>query len=185
MNKKSILTESQREFLEQTNISLVMLLEAEAIHSDDDPDLSKDEEREEQPQEGSEGEEGEGEEGEGEEQEPTLEDIVNFEITGTEDKFTQFTLYDNLLDMSDKIQLLIDNIKNDELDKKLNILPKLEHYLQYLNVLNELIFSINTASTYKILGQIKLEVIELLVQYNEALKEEDSKKSKENKRKFR
>jgi len=51
----------------------------------------------------------------------------------------------------------------------MQIISKLEHYSQYLDVLNELIFSISTSVVYKLIGQIELELIDMLEVYNAEL----------------
>lgn len=158
-----VLTDKQKQILEGTNLPLLLLLEAEEINSDDEPDASKDQEQptdQEQPEDGQ------------EEPEPTPEENLMFELEGTEDKFLQFVLYDKLSDLSSKITILQDNIKNDGNAESLDLIQKLNHYGQYLEVLNELIFSISTATVYKILGQIELELIDVLQIYDSSLQKQ-------------
>lgn len=158
-----VLTDKQKQILEGTNLPLLLLLEAEEINSDDEPDASKDQEQptdQEQPEDGQ------------EEPEPTPEENLMFELEGTEDKFLQFVLYDKLSDLSSKITILQDNIKNDRNAESLDLIQKLNHYGQYLEVLNELIFSISTATVYKILGQIELELIDVLQIYDSSLQKQ-------------
>jgi len=165
-----VLTNKQRSILEESNLPLFLLIEAEEMNSDDEPDASKEEQEQEQ-QEG----EGEGEEQEQEQEqpEPSPEEVLTFELEGTEDKFLQFVLYDKLSDLSSKITILQDNIKNDGDAESLNLITKLNHYGQYLEVLNELIFSISTSTVYKILGQIELELIDILQIYDAALQKQN------------
>lgn len=155
------LTDKQKEILESTNLPLLLLLESEEINSDDEalPD-------EEPPSEEEVSEQQEEEM----EQPPTEEEAFGFEIGAAEDKFLQFTLYDKLVALSGKIEILLDSIKNSKSDNE--IIDKLEHYQQYLNVLNELIFSMSTTTVYKILGQIDLELVDLLTEYNNKLEKE-------------
>ncbi len=167
-----ILTDNQRMVLEEMNLPLFLLLESEEMNSDDEPDISQDDNQEDAEQE----------EQEPTEQEPTEQETFQYELIGTEDKFLQFTLYDKLTDLSSKIVILQDNVKNDSSAESLDLIANLKHYEQYLNVLNELIFSISTSVVYKIIGQIELELIDLLQIYNSVLeKNAEKEKLKEGK----
>jgi hypothetical protein len=165
-----ILNNNQISFLEENNLNVLLLLEAE-LHQGDDEDIDKVTE-EESPEEGEEQAPEEGEE-DGEEQappEPTEEEQFAFELEGTQDKFIQFVLYEKILDLSNKISILKDNIqsglnKNDD-----GFLSTLKNYEQYIQVLNELIFTVSTGTIYKLLGQLELELIELLEKYVESVK---------------
>jgi len=162
-----MLTKEQILLLENVNLPLLLLLEAEELNSDDEPDASKDEvPAEEVPAE---------EESE-EEYQPTEEEIFTYEMQGSEDKFLQFTLYDKLGELGSKIKILQDNVKNDKSSEAIDLLVNLAHYSQYINVLNELIFTVSTSTIYKILGQIELELIDMLELYNASLE----KQNKEN-----
>lgn len=169
------LTEHQRELLESTNLPLLLLLEAESINSDDEPDQSKDyEPGAEQPIQPNQG----ASETAPVQNEPmpTEQDRFSMEIDGTEDKFLQFVLYDKLGELSSKIDILRENIKNDKAAEALKLVSNLNHYSQYLQVLNELIFSISTSVVYKILGQIELELIDMLQIYNASLEQKNKEK---------
>lgn len=170
------LTEHQREILETTNLPLLLLLEAEAINSDDEPDQSKDNEDYvpggEQPIQPGDA----ASQPEAQQQVIPEQDQFAMEIDGTEDKFLQFVLYDKLGELSSKIDILRENIKNDKAAEALNLVINLDHYSQYLQVLNELIFSISTSVVYKILGQIELELIEMLQIYNASLEQKNKEK---------
>lgn len=170
-----ILTDDQRQVLEECNLPLLLLLEAEELNSDDELDASKDDETQlnQQSQESQETQMEQGEEG----PQPSEEDIFAYELEGTEDKFLQFTLYDKLTNLSSKIRILQDNIKNDSSAEYLQMVENLKHYSQYLDVLNELIFSISTSVVYKILGQIELELIDLLQVYNASLEKNIEKEN--------
>jgi len=162
-----ILTIEQKQILEESNLPLFLLLEAEELNSDDEPDASKDEEDSQDDQQAD--EEDPQDEQQAAEAQPTEEQLFSYELEGTEDKFLQFTLYDKLIDLSSKITILLDNIKNDASAENMQIISKLEHYSQYLDVLNELIFSISTSVVYKLIGQIELELIDMLEVYNAEL----------------
>jgi hypothetical protein len=157
------LTQYQRSVLEECNSNLLLLLEAEEVNSDD-----------EQPDHGEPSEQ-ENNQPEQEQEEPmTQEELMAVEFIGTEDKFVQFVLYEKIIDLSSKLEILRESIKDDMLNKKFNILSRIDQYIQYVDVLNELIFTINTEVVYKIIGQIELELIDLLTAYNnELVKKED------------
>ena len=168
-----ILSDKQRKILEEANLPLLLLLEAEELNSDDEPDASKASDTVQNNQSASQADTtntndaAQDDQDDQDDQDPPDEEkIFTYELEGTEDKFLQFTLYDKLSNLSGKIEILLDNIKNDTNAENLDLLANLEHYSQYLSVLNELIFSISTSVVYKLVGQIELELIDLLEVYN-------------------
>jgi len=163
-----MLNYNQRLILEEVNLPLLLLLEAEELNSDDELDASAEDAPEESAEDAP-------EEEEGQEVQPTEEELFTYELEGTEDKFLQFTLYDKLIDLSGKIDILQDNIKNDTSAENMDLIANLSHYSQYLNVLNELIFTISTPVVYKLLGQIELELIDILEVYNSSLEKNIAK----------
>jgi len=162
-----ILNKDQLTFLEENNLNVLLLLEAE-LHQSDDEDIDKatedkEDNSEEEDQDNS-------EEVQEVQEEPTQEEQFAYELEGTQDKFIQFVLYEKILDLSNKISILKDNIqsglnKNDD-----QFLSSLKNYDQYIQVLNELIFTVSTGTIYKLLGQLELELIELLERYVESVK---------------
>ena len=205
------LTQKQSSVLQNTNMALYLMLEAEDVNSDDsvpldfdaknnDPknqqQFDTDEQDQDQdayadgfappppsqnqqaPQKGQ--PQGQAPQN-GQHQAPQdPRDVFADQIQGVEEKFVQFVLYDKLGELSSKINILQENIKNDAKDNFLELGLKLEHYTQYLNVLNELIFSMDTSVIYQLLGQIELELIELLQAYSDKITSADSDKSKQN-----
>jgi len=166
-----LLTEDQILLLDRMNDNLVLLLEAELQQSDEDPDLSKDSEEEapvDNTQPGA-------EEPVAQEQldangQPILspEDTLMYELQGADDKFVQFALYNRLIELDNKIELLLINIQDGVGIKAKDFYNRLIQYKQYVEILNELIFSMSTSTIYKIVGTIELELIELLEQYTQA-----------------
>ncbi len=171
-----MLTKEQKQLLEETNLPLYLLLEAEEVNSDDAPDQSKSSDEQDSQHDDANLEQ-QADDASDTSDAPSEQEIFQAEMEGSEDKFIQFVLYDKLTDLSSKIDILLDNIKNDTLTDNLEIVSKLEHYKQYLSVLNELIFTVSTVVVYRILGQIELEIIDLLEVYNAKL--EESKMQKE------
>lgn len=156
------LTQYQRSILEECNSNLLLLLEAEEVNSDDEqPDISEPDVSD---------------SNESAQKEPlTQEELMAAEFIGTEDKFVQFVLYEKIIDLSSKLEILRESIKDDALNEKFNIISIIDQYIQYVNVLNELIFTINTEVVYKIIGQIELELIDLLTAYNNELVKKENK----------
>lgn len=161
------MTQSSIGFLMEHNLALYLMLESsDTIYSDDEPDPHEDPSQPSQP---------------GEQQDPNAAsiptpqqdplEIIDQEFQATEDKFLQFILYDKLGELASKIELILDNVKDDKVAEELRLIEKLEHYSQYIEVLNELIFSISTSVVYKLLGQIELELISLLQIYNANLEQ--------------
>ena len=177
-----ILTNDQKLLLEETNLPLLLLIESSnltELNSDDESDasqISDEEASAQEPEVNADGVPGGvDEEGNQLPPPPTEEEVFNAELEGSEDKFLQFVLYDKLTDLSSKIDILKDNVKNDTSADRLEFIQKLDHYGQYLEVLNELIFSVSTSVIYKILGQIELELIDLLEIYNAELEKNVAK----------
>ncbi len=169
---------SQADVLQQMNYPLYLILEGESkeeIISDDEIDHSQDDE--DTPQVDEEGNEVPvDEEGNVIPPEPTEEEVFSYEVKGAEDKFIQFTLYEKLLDLSNKLEILQANVQLKDEKFDLVFTEKLNQYKQYVDVLNELIFTISTSTTYNIVGQLELELIALLEEYIIAHNETEEEK---------
>ena len=165
MKLTGILTEDQILFLEEMNANIVLLLEGELQLSDEEPDFTKDEDDVKVNQQEQEPEPEDAQEQEDTQPEPTIEDQFAYELEGAEDKFIQLILYNRLMELSTKLELLEINVQDGVGVKSTYFYNKLSQYKQYVDVLNELIFSISTATIYKLVGQIELELIELLNEY--------------------
>jgi len=139
-------------------------MEAESVNSDDE-DPNVDDQQDDQNDQDTQRQDDQNDQDQ--QIDPGQQEQENFiqELNGTQDKFLQFILYDKLLDLSNKIETIRENfqIKDSEYDNIFN--TKLEQYGQYIEVLNELIFSISTATVYNIVGQVELELIQLLKNY--------------------
>ena len=167
------MTLRQKTIIRDSNLALSLMLEAEEamhhqeVNSDDAgvhdaPGAPQQEPQQQEPQP------------QPQQQDPR--DIFSDQIQGVEEKFVQFVLYDKLGELSSKIAILQENIKNDTKDNYLELGAKLDHYAQYLEVLNELIFSMDTSVIYQLMGQIELELIELLQKYDKSEREERKNK---------
>lgn len=180
MKLSDILNESQILLIEEMNSNIVLLLESELQQADDEPhpDDNPEEQGDQEAQVGAEGQEGqEGQEGgeqtppqnidpETGEPIPTPDEAFTYELEGAEDKFIQVILYGKLMDLATKLELLQINVQDGVGVKSKYYYDKLTQYKQYVDVLNELIFSISTSTIYKLVGQIELELIDLLNEYS-------------------
>lgn len=177
MKLSNILTGSQILLLEEMNSNIILLLESELQQADDEPhpddelgDGSSD-----VPTDGSQQEENPQEAppqnidpntGQPIPPEPTAEEMFSYELEGAEDKVIQVILYNRLMELATKLELLQINVQDGVGVKSKYYYDKITQYKQYVDVLNELIFSISTSTIYKLVGQIELELIDLLNEYS-------------------
>jgi len=160
---KKLNIDRKYKILQEMNYPLYQLItEAESVNSDDeDPNVDQPDSSSQQPEQVDPNADQQ------EQVDPAQQEQENFlqELNGTQDKFLQFILYDKLLELSNKIETIKENfqIKDSDYDSEFN--TRLEQYGQYIEVLNELIFSISTATVYNIVGQVELELIQLLKNY--------------------
>lgn len=103
---------------------------------------------------------------------PTEEDIINQDINIADAKFVQFRLYDKITNLQD----LVNNLKNittlneDERDN-------LEHFSDYVIILNELIFTLDVNVIYQLVGQLEIDMTTFLDEINErALQKKQNQK---------
>ncbi len=107
---------------------------------------------------------------------PTIEDILDQDLNIADTKFIQFRLYDKITNLQD----LITNLKNittlneDERDT-------LEHFADYVIILNELIFTLDVNVIYQLIGQVEIDMTTFLDEINErALQKIEARKQNEN-----
>ena len=169
MKLSNILTGSQILLLEEMNSNIILLLEAELQQADDEPhpgDVPADgSQQEENPQEAP-PQNIDPNTGQPIPPEPTAEEMFSYELEGAEDKVIQVILYNRLMELATKLELLQINVQDGVGVKSKYYYDKITQYKQYVDVLNELIFSISTSTIYKLVGQIELELIDLLNEYS-------------------
>jgi len=155
------LNQHQYEILQEMNYPLLLLLEAEEVNSDSEPHPDDKDAPQNQGQDQSQ----QPPEEQDQDPQPSEEEIFQAENAGTQDKFVQFILYDKLAELSNKIETIRNNIqiRDPEFDNEFN--DKLNYYAQYVEVLNEIIFSVSTSTVYNIVGQLEIELISLLESY--------------------
>lgn len=170
MKLSNILTGSQILLLEEMNSNIILLLESELQQADDEPhpddELGEDPNNpEQQAQVDPNAQPQVDENGNPIQPEPSHEEMFVYELEGAEDKFIQMILYNKLIELDNKIELLQLSVQDGIGVKSKYFYDRLNQYKQYVEVLNELIFSISTATIYKLVGQIELELVELLNEY--------------------
>lgn len=181
MRLNQILNNDQILLLEEMNSNLILFLEAELQQSDDEPDYSSDEPTQQDAQnqanqqyqdpnqqtQGQDPNQAVDENGNPipVEPEPSPQELFMYELEGAEDKFIQMILYNRLIELDNKVELLQLSVQDGIGVKSKYFYDRLNQYKQYIEVLNELIFSISTATIYKLVGQIELELVELLNEY--------------------
>ena len=194
MKLSNILTGSQILLLEEMNSNAILFLEAELQQSDEEPDYSSDEpavadpnnpqdpNAQPDPNVPQDPAQPVDENGNPIPPEPTAEEVFMYELEGAEDKFIQMILYNKLIELDNKIELLQLSVQDGIGVKSKYFYDRLNQYKQYVEVLNELIFSISTATIYKLVGQIELELVELLneytISYNDNLIYDEAREAK-------
>ena len=177
MKLSQILKHEQILLLEEMNSNAILFLEAELQQSDEEPDYSSDEpavadpnnpqdpNAQPDPNVPQDPAQPVDENGNPIPPEPTAEEVFMYELEGAEDKFIQMILYNKLIELDNKIELLQLSVQDGIGVKSKYFYDRLNQYKQYVEVLNELIFSVSTATIYKLVGQIELELVELLNEY--------------------
>ena len=194
MKLSQILKHEQILLLEEMNSNAILFLEAELQQSDEEPDYSSDEpavadpnnpqdpNAQPDPNVPQDPAQPVDENGNPIPPEPTAEEVFMYELEGAEDKFIQMILYNKLIELDNKIELLQLSVQDGIGVKSKYFYDRLNQYKQYVEVLNELIFSISTATIYKLVGQIELELVELLneytISYNDNLIYDEAREAK-------
>jgi hypothetical protein len=174
MKLDNILSNDQILLLENMNMNIVMLLEAELQQSDDEPHPDDTDAQASQSAQDGQTDPNAPQQGQQPDQNidpntgqpiPTPEEQFAYELEGAEDKFIQMVLYERLMELSTKLELLQISVQDGVGVSAKYFYDKISQYKQYVEILNELIFSISTSTIYKLVGQIELELIDLLNEY--------------------
>lgn len=122
---------------------------------------------------------------EGEEQpmdaEPaTEEELLAQQIEQTNDLFVKFALYDKIIELTEKL----DYFKNNFEDIRSDIYQRVLQLREFLNVLSNLVFNLETAVAYQMYGSLLLQLTDLFKEYNNKIKprkeaEEKAQKAKQ------
>jgi hypothetical protein len=125
-----------------------------------------------QGQEGQEGQEG------GQppaEQQPSEEELFAQQIEQTNDMFVKFAIYDKVAELSEKLNYFHDNFSDTESDMYLRAVQLKE----FLNILSNLIFNLDTSVSYQMYGSILLQLTELFNEYLEERQKESASEEAE------
>jgi hypothetical protein len=125
-----------------------------------------------QGQEGQEGQEG------GQppaEQQPSEEELFAQQIEQTNDMFVKFAIYDKVAELSEKLNYIHDNFSDTESDMYLRAVQLKE----FLNILSNLIFNLDTSVSYQMYGSILLQLTELFNEYLEERQKESASEEAE------
>lgn len=104
----------------------------------------------------------------GEDEPQSEEELFAQQIDQTNDMFVKFALYDKVADMTDKLNYFKDNFEDIQSDMYGEVLQLRE----FLNILSNLIFTIETSVAYQMYGSILLQLTELFNTYNQEDKAE-------------
>jgi len=105
----------------------------------------------------------------GEEQPPTEEELLAQQIDQTNDLFVKFSIYDKVNELTDKLDYFKDNFEDVQSD----MYERVVQLREFLNILSNLIFNIETAVSYQMYGSILLQLTEIFGEYN-AISGEDA-----------
>lgn len=114
------------------------------------------------------------------EEQPTEEELFAQQLDQTNDMFIKFSLYDKTLDLVDKLNYFKENFEDIQSDEYQKVIQLRE----FLNILSNLIFNIETSVAYQMYGSILLQLTEIFNEYKDkdeagALKDAIKDKSKE------
>ena len=162
--------------LQEVNLPLLLMLqEAEELNSDDEPQANEEgpkqaaeqqqQAQQQQAQQQAAADEQAQQQQAAADEQAQKEQLFNAELVGAQSKFVQFVIYDKLSDLSDKIEIMKDQLQINDVDYDLQFSDKLDKYSQYIEVLNELIFSVSVSTIYNIVGQLEIELIQLMEDY--------------------
>ena len=100
-----------------------------------------------------------------EDQEPgSEEELLNQQITQTSDLFVKFALYDKVTELTEKLNYFKENFDDIQSDVYNRVLQLDE----FLNILSNLIFNVETSISYQMYGSILLQLTELFNEYNQS-----------------
>ena len=100
-------------------------------------------------------------EGAQQEQQPTPEELFDQQIEQTNDLFIKFALYDKTMELSEKLNYFKENFKDTDSD----LYKRVMQLREFLNILSNLIFNLETAVSYQMYGSILFQLTELFEEY--------------------
>jgi len=110
------------------------------------------------------------------------EELLAQQIDQTNDMFIKFALYDKTVDLTDKLNYFKDNFDDMTSDMYQQVIQLRE----FLNILSNLIFNLETSVSYQMYGNLLLQLTDLFKEYNSKIKprrvlQEKQRKAKQDK----
>jgi len=93
---------------------------------------------------------------------PTEEELFAQQMDQTNDMFIKFSVYDKINELSEKLDYFKENFEDTNSD----IYTEVIQLREFLNILSNLVFNIETSVAYQMYGSILLQLTELFNQYN-------------------
>lgn len=100
----------------------------------------------------------------------TPDQTLQLELAQTDNKFVTIVLYDKIVNLIGSIDVIKENISSNQTEDEMDFIDSLDKYKTYLEILNELIFVMDTNTIYYNVATIQLEVNDLLDKYLEVTK---------------
>jgi len=96
--------------------------------------------------------------------EPQLseEELLAQQIDQTNELFVKFSIYDKIIELNDKLTYFEDNFEDIQSD----LYERVTQLKEFLNILSNLVFNLETAVSYQMYGSILLQLTELFNEYN-------------------
>lgn len=93
------------------------------------------------------------------------EQVLQMELTQTNNKFMVLTLYEKINELLDTIDTILETVSSSKTEENLEMFENLKMYQNYLYILSELIFVMDLNTVYYNFTSIALEVNDLLDKY--------------------
>lgn len=109
----------------------------------------------------------EGSDGDPQMDQPQLdpEQVLQLELTQTNNKFVILSLYDKINELLDTIDVILETVSSSKTEENLELFDSLKLYQNYLYIISELIFVMDINTVYYTFTNISLEVNDLLDKY--------------------
>ncbi len=103
------------------------------------------------------------------------EELLGQQIDQTNDTFVKFALYDKIIELLEKLDYFKENFD----DTRSGIYERVLQLSEFLNILSNLLFSLETSVSYQMYGSILLQLTELFAEYNQSQEAEDAQEDRE------
>jgi len=110
---------------------------------------------------------------------PTEEELLSQQIDQTNDLFIKFSLYDKINELSDKLLYFQENFE----DLNSDMYEKVLQLKEFLNILSNLVFNIETPVAYQMYGSILLQLTDLFTEYNQKIESNKTNEIQEKEKK--